>query len=75
VDIVTARACAPMSRLLGFARPYLQKGATGLFLKGQDVVSEIEDASTSWKFSHRLIASLSDPRGRIVEVKGLSRVR
>ena len=73
VDIVTARACAPMSRLLGYARPYLKRGATGLFLKGQDVVSELEDATTSWKFSSRLIESLSDPRGRIVEVKGLSR--
>ncbi|HRD45722.1 MAG TPA: 16S rRNA (guanine(527)-N(7))-methyltransferase RsmG [Caulobacter sp.] len=74
VDIVTARACAPMTRLLGYAKPYLTRGATGLFLKGQDVVSEIADATTSWKFSHRLIESLSDPRGRIVEVKGLSRV-
>ena len=73
VDIVTARACAPMARLLGYARPYLRRGATGLFLKGQDVVSELEDATTSWKFSSRLIESLSDPRGRIVEVKGLSR--
>lgn len=73
VDIVTARACAPMSRLLRYARPYLKRGATGLFLKGQDVVSELEDATTSWKFSSRLIESLSDPRGRIVEVKGLSR--
>jgi len=73
VDIVTARACAPMTRLLGYARPYLKRGATGLFLKGQDVVSELEDATTSWKFSSRLIESLSDPRGRIVEVKGLSR--
>jgi 16S rRNA (guanine527-N7)-methyltransferase len=73
VDIVTARACAPMSRLLGYARPYLKRGATGLFLKGQDVVSELEDAATSWTFSSRLIESLSDPRGRIVEVKGLSR--
>src|SRR6201996_6002989 len=34
VDIVTARACAPLHRLLGYARPYLQSGATGLFLKG-----------------------------------------
>ena len=37
VDIVTARACAPMVRLLGYAWPYLRSGATGLFLKGQDV--------------------------------------
>lgn len=74
VDIVTARACAPMSRLLGYARPYLKRGAVGLFLKGQDVVSELEDAATSWKFDSRLEVSRSDPRGRIVEVKGLSRV-
>ncbi len=74
VDIVTARACAPMSRLLGYARPYLKRGAVGLFLKGQDVVSELEDAATSWKFSSRLEVSRSDPRGRIVEVKGLTRV-
>ena len=74
VDIVTARACAPMTRLLGYARPYLKRGATGLFLKGQDVVSELEEATKSWKFQSRLEVSRSDPRGRIVEVKGLSRV-
>jgi 16S rRNA (guanine527-N7)-methyltransferase len=37
VDVVTARACAPMVRLLGYAQPYLKRGATGWFLKGQDV--------------------------------------
>lgn len=74
VDIVTARACAPMSRLLGYARPYLKRGAVGLFLKGQDVVSEIKEAKASWTFEHRLEVSRSDARGRIVEVKGLSRV-
>src|SRR5258706_12467299 len=48
VDIVTARACAPLFRLLGYARPYLQTGATGLFLKGQDVVSEMREAARYW---------------------------
>ncbi|MFZ5668485.1 MAG: 16S rRNA (guanine(527)-N(7))-methyltransferase RsmG [Pseudomonadota bacterium] len=74
VDIVTARACAPMTRLLGFARPCLRGGARGLFLKGQDVVSELEDARRSWAFSSRLIPSRSDPRGRIVELENLKRV-
>jgi 16S rRNA (guanine527-N7)-methyltransferase len=73
VDIVTARACAPMTRLLGYARPYLRRGARGLFLKGQDVVSELTEASRSWKFRSRLIASLSDPRGRIVDLETLAR--
>jgi 16S rRNA (guanine527-N7)-methyltransferase len=75
VDIVTARACAPMARLLGYARPHLQAGATGLFLKGQDVASELEEATRSWKMEVEIIPSLSDERGRIVRVRRLKRVR
>ena len=75
VDIVTARACAPLPRLLGYAEPYLRKGATGLFLKGQDVVSELTEAAKYWKFVAELSASSSSLDGRILQVKGLSRVR
>jgi 16S rRNA (guanine527-N7)-methyltransferase len=75
VDIVTARACAPMTRLLGFSEPYLRNGATGLFLKGQDVATELSEAEKAWKFEAALRPSQSDPRGRIVQVKRLSRVR
>jgi len=75
VDIVAARACAPMVRLLGYARPFLTRGAVGLFLKGQDVAAELKDAAGAWKFDYTLHPSLSDPRGRVVELKGLTRVR
>ena len=75
VDIVTARACAPLVRLLGYAEPYLRKGATGLFLKGQDVVSELTEAAKYWKFEAELMASVSHPDGRVLQVKGLSRVK
>ena len=75
VDIVTARACAPMVRLLEFAWPYLCKGATGLFLKGQDVEAELAEATRCWDFRPELLASLSNPSGRILRVKGLRRVR
>jgi 16S rRNA (guanine527-N7)-methyltransferase len=75
VDIVTARACAPLPRLLGYAEPYLKKGATGVFLKGQDVVSELTEATKYWKLEAELSASSSHPDGRILQVKGLSRVR
>jgi 16S rRNA (guanine527-N7)-methyltransferase len=70
VEVVTARACAPMRRLLGFAQPYLKAGAVGLFLKGQDVASELEEATTYWKYDSDLSPSLSDNRGRIVSVRG-----
>ena len=75
VDVVTARACAPMTKLLGFAEPYLRKGALGLFLKGQDVEAELAEARKAWTFDSDLRTSQSDPRGRIVQVKRLSRAR
>jgi 16S rRNA (guanine527-N7)-methyltransferase len=75
VDIVTARACAPMHRLLGFAEPWMKSGAEGIFLKGQDVVSEMEEATGYWNCQAEIVPSISDPRGRIVRVRRLKRVR
>jgi len=75
VDIVTARACAPLDRLLGYARPYLAAGALGLFLKGQDVDAELREASKSWVFEADAVPSLSDPRGQILRVRRLGRAR
>ena len=74
VDIVTARACAPMVRLLEFARPYLKKGATGLFLKGQDVEAELADAAKHWNFKAELLPSRSGS-GQVVKLKGTPGVR
>jgi 16S rRNA (guanine527-N7)-methyltransferase len=72
-DVVTARAVAPLVRLLGFARPYLAKGARGLFLKSEGVEAEIAEARTAWRFTYSVSPSRSDSRGRIVSVEGLSR--
>jgi len=73
VEVVTARACAPMARLLGYAAPYLAAGAKGLFLKGVDVDRELEEARGLWRFKSRSLQSLSDPRGRLVWIEELSR--
>ena len=76
VEIVTARACAPLHRLLGYARPYLQGGPIcSLFLKGQDVVAEMKEAARYWEYEADVVPSKSDPRGRIVRVKRLGRAR
>ena len=75
VDIVTARAVAPLVRLIGFAKPMLDGGARGLFLKGQGAEAEIADARKVWRFSHRAIQSRSDADGRILEVWGALRGR
>lgn len=74
-DIVTARAVAPMDKLLGYAQPYFQRGAQGLFLKGEKAESELIEARKSWHFGAELAPSQSDPRGRIVKIRSVRRVR
>jgi 16S rRNA (guanine527-N7)-methyltransferase len=73
VDVVTARAVAPMEKLLGYAQPYLQRGAQGLFLKGEKAELELRDAAKVWQVEADLSVSRSDPRGRIVTVRSLKR--
>ena len=74
VDVVTARAVAPMEKLLAYAQPYLQRGAQGLFLKGEKAEVELIEARKVWHFENDLSVSRSDPRGRIVSVRSLRRV-
>lgn len=74
-DIVTARAVAPMDKLLGYAQPYFQRGAQGLFLKGERAESELIEARKSWHFEAELAPSQSDARGRIVTIRSLRRAR
>ncbi len=66
VDVVVARAVAPMDRLLGYAEPLLTTGARGLFLKGESVDDELIFARNSWKFDAVTYPSQSDDRGRVV---------
>ena len=49
IDAVTARALAPLNKLLGEASPLLKKGTIGLFPKGQDVATELTEAAKCWK--------------------------
>jgi 16S rRNA (guanine527-N7)-methyltransferase len=70
-DVVTARALAPLPKLLAMAFPLLKKGAVGLFPKGQDVGAELTDASKYWIIGHNLMPSRTDPQARIVVVKSL----
>jgi 16S rRNA (guanine527-N7)-methyltransferase len=73
VDVAAARACAPLTRLLAFAQPFMTRGATGLFLKGRTAAEEIAEARRTWRFAARLIPSLSDPEGRVAEITELAR--
>ena len=70
VDVLTARALAPLDRLIGLTVPFFGPGTVALFLKGQDVQLEIETASRRWRFRYELVDSLTEQQSRIVVVTG-----
>lgn len=79
VQVVTARACAPLDRLLGFAWPLLgnkrAEQAIGLFLKGENAERELTEARRVWDFHVESQPSRSDPSGRILRIERLRRAR
>jgi 16S rRNA (guanine527-N7)-methyltransferase len=72
-DVVSARALAPLPRLLELAEPFFGEGTRGLFLKGRETEAEIEAAKAGWTFDVRLHPSLTAEDARIVEVTDLHR--
>ena len=71
IDVVTARAVAPLPRLLALAYPLLKKGALGLFPKGQDVASELTEAAKYWRLEATKVPSKTSPEGSIVVIRAL----
>lgn len=71
VDVVTARALAPLRNLLAEAYPLVVKGTMGLFPKGQAVEAELTEAAKYWNIQATLAPSRTDPKGRIVIIHGL----
>jgi 16S rRNA (guanine527-N7)-methyltransferase len=69
VAVVTARAVAPVETLIGLAKPFLTSDSRCLFLKGQDVVSELTQAEKKWRMHTHRIPSLSDPEGTLLEIR------
>jgi 16S rRNA (guanine527-N7)-methyltransferase len=69
LDIVTARALAPLPRLMTIAYPLLKRGAQGLFPKGQDVDAELTEAAKCWSIQASLVPSRTDPRSRVVLIR------
>ena len=69
VDVVTARALAPLAALLAGTYPLLKTGTLGLFPKGQDVDAELTEAAKCWNIEATLAESRTDPRSRIVVIE------
>lgn len=75
VDVVTARAVAPLKDLIKIARPFLKKDSVCLFLKGRTVETEMAQTGAIKKYVCERIASASDPSGSILLIRNLEPAR
>ena len=73
-DVITARACASLSKLLGYAQSFWDDRTVGLFLKGQNVGDELTEAHKYWTMCVQKHPSRSSSTGVVLEIRGLRRV-
>ena len=74
-SVVTARALAPLGKLLEMAEPFLGSATQCLFLKGRTGEDELTQASKDWKMTAERIPSLADPSGLIIHLREVQRGR
>ena len=70
-DVISARALAPMDRLLGYVFRHGAEDSAAFLLKGQHYLREMEAASRFWRFSADLIQSKTDENSRILKIRKL----
>ncbi len=73
-DIVTARALAPLPRLLALAAPLLAAGREIWLLKGARVEEELTSCRQSWTFDLESFPSRTETGARILRIRNVERV-
>ena len=73
--VLTARALAPLPRLLQLVEPFLSADSVCLFLKGRSVARELTDARISWHMMAEGLPSLAHPTGVVLKLQGVRRAR
>jgi len=69
VDAVTARALAPLPRLIEFAKVWIAHGAVGVFPRGRSAEAQLETHPAAPGLAIDLVASKLDPEAAIVRVR------
>ncbi|TAN54913.1 MAG: 16S rRNA (guanine(527)-N(7))-methyltransferase RsmG [Magnetospirillum sp.] len=74
-DVVTARALAPLAKLLDWAAPHLAPGGQCLFLKGRGADDELTATAKEWNIAVDRVPSLTDPAGLVLQLREVCRGR
>lgn len=70
-DVVTARALAPLSQLLGLVGRHMRADGMAILPKGGAFEVELATARMEWQFDVVVHASVTGPDGHILQISGL----
>jgi 16S rRNA (guanine527-N7)-methyltransferase len=73
VDVISARAFAPLPKLLDLAERFSDSGTVWILPKGRNAKSELDAARSSWQGDFRLEPSLTDADAAIIVASGVHR--
>ncbi|MEM1129114.1 MAG: 16S rRNA (guanine(527)-N(7))-methyltransferase RsmG [Pseudomonadota bacterium] len=73
-DILSARALAPLTKLLVFSERHLRPDGMAIFPKGARYGTEVEEARNMWAFDCETVQSCLDPNAVILKIGDISRV-
>lgn len=74
-DVISARAFAPLPRLLELGTSFSTNKTRWVLPKGRSAQSELEAAESSWQGSFHLEPSLTDAEAAIIVAEGVKRKR
>ncbi|GAK34829.1 ribosomal RNA small subunit methyltransferase G [Iodidimonas nitroreducens] len=73
VDIITARALAPLDQLLAYGEKFCTPQSEYWFLKGRSVQEELTRCQQSWTVEAELFESWTDPQAILIQIRAASR--
>ncbi len=74
-DVITSRAMASLTELLGYAYKFCKKESVCIFPKGKKYAEELSEAHKRWKFKCQIVASTQSDEGKILIITNLSKVK
>ena len=67
-DYIVCRAFAPLNKLLDYSLLFTKKNTSLLFLKGRNVMTEIEDAKKNFIMEYDIFPSKSEGEGFVLKI-------
>jgi len=74
VDVVSARALAPLKTLCFYAESHLNENGIAVFAKGENWESELLEAQKNWIFKYDVVNSKLHQRSVILVLRGIKSV-